>query len=771
MGRGLSGVIAVLTALAGLLAACQGSSILKIPQPGTADQAAWAMVGGTALRQGRTALSGPAAGGEARWQFSLDGDIEYPPALAEDGTIYLAQGEVLSAFSPDGEELWRADAGSRIVAPPRITDDGLVQLVTFGGDYPDFWPGMTFGHPLVQFYDTGAAEVFVDSAGLEQRRIELTGRHPLLAEGAEDGGLFLIDFGYADFELVGIDAEGTELWSQPLGSTEKCSRMALSGAYIYFVQDFKFRIFDDSGHEYQWDSELSYSTDNHIAPASNGHVYLVASITSGEETRSAITSISPFGYDYWNVLFVPPTIEPGMLVGPDDMLYASDHDQTLYAVDGGGGFHWDYPDAGYVIGISPDGEIYALTHDYLADTSTLNVFTPDGQLVSSQPGFPELDSEATGTPDYLPQQWLAFRDDGSYLFFGQLDQGDRSYAFGLHAVDAAGNILWSRQTADSYSFGPLADAQGNVYACNSRVLFALNQAGGLRWSRELVDSTSTPPVLLSDGSILTFTGTHLATAFAPDGEIAWQTDLNGWGFEGLMAANGSGLYIPGRYTLYCLDQAGNQVYFYNAEADIHGGPAAGPDGTAYFFDLNDRCYAVDRAGQESWRFTTEDSAGWDYPVMMDDGAILFPARGGLVAVDARGTELWSYAVEGPDVSSSTPALSADGVIYLPVSGYFTVDQEQAENRLYALRPPEDVLWTAQLDRFTALQPLVDAAGNIYVYSSIYEDGITVISSAGEILGSLDGGGSTYYHYTGGLCIAPGRGLLVASPVSVSTYGP
>jgi len=771
MGRGLPAAGVILVAVAGLVAGCQGSGAIDIPEPGTLNQAAWAMSGGTALRQGRTALSGPTTAGDASWQFGLEGEIDYPPALAHDGTIYLAQGDVLSAFSPAGEELWRVDAGSRIVAPPRITSDGLVQVVTFGGTYPNYYPGMTFGSPYVYLNDTGGAVLFVDPAGVVDQRLELPGLHPLLAVGAEDGRLFLIDYSANDFALVGVDAEGTELWRQPLESTSQCRQMVLSGQFIYFRQGSEMRVFQDSGTGYWYSSQLSMDTYNHVAPSADGRLYLVGSVALDDETQDAIRSITPLGYDEWYIPFTPPYTDPGMLVGPGGVLYASDRDDTLYAIDSSGNIRWTYPEAGSVMAIASDGRVYAELNDYTVGTSTVNVISPFGQLVRSIGGFPRLTEDSSAIPDYIPWQRVTLRDDGSFLILSELDQGDDDYPFGLHAVDDQGRVLWSRPSADDTCYGPAVDAAGNVYVGNSSILFALDPLGSLRWSRPLDSRIESPPLLLPDGNILTCDWRHEVRTFAPDGGTAWQVRLGGWGSTGQLAVDASRIYLPCKFTLYCLDQAGNQVYFYNAESNILNGPAVGPGGTAYFIDSRDLCYAIDRSGQELWRITSEDADSWDYPVIMDNGTILFPADGGLVAVDSGGGERWRYMVDAIDVLTRTPALSADGVIYLPVSGYFTAEQEDQEFKLYALRPPADLIWTLALDRPVRPQPLVDGSGNIYVLISQYGDGALKISPDGEILGSYDGEGAGSTGINGGLCIAPGGRLLVGSNHDLNTYGP
>jgi hypothetical protein len=460
-----------------------------------------------------------------------------------------------------------------------------------------------------------------------------------------------------------------------------------------------------------------------------------------------------------------------MLVGPDGVLYASDRDDTLYAIDSSGNIRWTYPEAGSVMAIASDGQVYAELDDYKVGTSTVNVISPFGQLVRSISGFPRLTEDNSSIPDYIPWQRVTLRDDGSFLILSELDQGDDYYAFGLHAVDDQGRVQWSRPSADEYCFGPVVDAAGNVYVGNSDILFALDPLGELRWSRPLGSEIESPPLLLPDGNILTFDWVHQVRAFAPNGDIAWQVRLGGWGPTGQPAVDASRIYLPCEFTLYCLDQAGSQVYFYNAEESILDGPAVGPDGTAYFIDSQDNCYAVDRGGQELWRITSEDADSWDYPVIMDDGTILYPADGGLVAVDSGGGERWRYAVDAPDVHTGTPALSADGVIYLPVSGYFTEDREDFKGKLYALRPPADVLWTLALNWSAMSQPVVDGSGNIYVLTYLQGDGVTVISPDGEILGTCDGSGSGSTGINGGLCITPGGRLLVGSYHDLSSYGP
>jgi large repetitive protein len=96
--------------------------------------------------------------GALAWKFSADAPLTVSPALAEDGTIYFAKGDIdipeskqLVALNPDGTLKWEYSAGSfMFTSPPTIDGNGTVYIGIVGALHavnPDGTLKWTFDDP------------------------------------------------------------------------------------------------------------------------------------------------------------------------------------------------------------------------------------------------------------------------------------------------------------------------------------------------------------------------------------------------------------------------------------------------------------------------------------------------------------------------------------------------------------------------------------------------------------------------------------------------
>ena len=69
--------------------------------------------------------------GTTKWSLAMDGPILGTPALAEDGTIFVANGRNLSAVSPDGKILSQVIIGTGAQASLTLAPDGTVYVATY----------------------------------------------------------------------------------------------------------------------------------------------------------------------------------------------------------------------------------------------------------------------------------------------------------------------------------------------------------------------------------------------------------------------------------------------------------------------------------------------------------------------------------------------------------------------------------------------------------------------------------------------------------------
>jgi hypothetical protein len=68
--------------------------------------------------------------GETQWLYPLTGWVRRAPALATDGTIYVAHADSLHAVTPDGDRLWVVRVDSDIWSSPAVGTDGTVYVGT-----------------------------------------------------------------------------------------------------------------------------------------------------------------------------------------------------------------------------------------------------------------------------------------------------------------------------------------------------------------------------------------------------------------------------------------------------------------------------------------------------------------------------------------------------------------------------------------------------------------------------------------------------------------
>lgn len=743
----------VLLAAALLLPSCRGSSIMEAVPPGSAGAAAWSMAGGGPDRQGHTALVGPLSG-DVRWAFDLGGRIEEAPAFGPDGTIYVAQGRVLSAVSRQGEELWRYSCGREIVAPPHLDADGLIWAVSGGVSIPyttgGGTPGYTTGGGLTQMPQAsqaagalpalapilphatsaaanGAIHV-VNPDGTLSNSFALDDAKPLLAVFAADGSIYaIVDTPYTEHALVGIDTSGIEQWRETLSDYRYYSGLATAADFIYFVHEGTLHIFNTDGSRL---TEMALAEDDSRAYAvdSLGNIYL-ADVSNRVDVATGLTAYSPHGIPLWEAELNLTGGQSVPLIAWNDVLYIADGGHTLHAISSNGDIIWSYPDAGYIVGIAPDGAVYSVRYKDYAYTT--NVITPDGELRASMLDFPRIASGFPSISLYIPELPFGFSGDGLLLACGEMYHNEQSYREGVHALDDEGNVLWSMPSVRSTYLGPVVDSQGNYYLSNEYYLFALDPAGNFLWSRASLNSYDYQPILLPNGNILACNTAHQLSCYTPAGALAWQAGLGGWGDVYGIAATRSRIYVTSGFLLYCVDFSGETKYLVPTETNIRIAPAIATDGTAYVIDTGGTCYAVSPDGQELWRYNTEGGYYWEHPVVAYEGTILFPAEHGLVALHPDGSEYWRFTVGTPRAYSITPAVGGDGTIYLPLTTPQTEEGEANTQGIYALSPAGATLWMLPLETSIRRQPLVDGAGNIYM-QNIHSE-IIVVSPAGTAL--------------------------------------
>lgn len=330
--------------------------------------------------------------------------------------------------------------------------------------------------------------------------------------------------------------------------------------------------------------------------------------------------------------------------------------------------------------------------------------------------------------------------------------------------DVAGPVRYAAERCTAELTGramgaPVVGADGTVYvasgdsedAVDQWRLHALHPDCSPAWSFQLPGWPGrTVPAIGPDGTVYVHTnGTqniagppHLV-AVHPDGTLAWDLRYKGelaalatsTPSSPAVAADGTIWFGSTDTWLYAVEPDGDIACAAQSPtvSSIEGSPAIARDGTLYVVDVVNELMAVDASCGLEWSLSLQPiSAGMDSTVAIGaDGTVYAAANEDLVAVSTTGHELWRVDLGEP---ASTPALAADGTIYVESDG------------LSAITPAGDVLWSDRscLTWTTSSggeddPPVVGADATIYyqqssahnVVCAFRPDGTRVWSSARE----------------------------------------
>jgi hypothetical protein len=219
----------------------------------------------------------------------------------------------------------------------------------------------------------------------------------------------------------------------------------------------------------------------------------------------------------------------------------------------------------------------------------------------------------------------------------------------LHKIGPGCNVLWSYNGADSAASHVALGLDGGVHAAGIARYLKLDPANGSElWSVPTGDAFVGAPAIAPDGTIYHTLLPNQLVAVHPDGTERW---------------------------LHTLSLPGLNV---NTES-----PAVGADGTAYVLAKRNTTsefglVAISPDGVEQWTFLETIAGGSDpiSPVVDGAGKILFSAESYVIAVSSTGAELWRVDVGAPDRVNASPAIGADGMLYVTTElGYLIAYHE------------------------------------------------------------------------------------------------
>jgi len=299
---------------------------------------------------------------------------------------------------------------------------------------------------------------------------------------------------------------------------------------------------------------------------------------------------------------------------------------------------------------------------------------------------------------------------------------------------------------------PALGPDGTLYINAKNVLFALtSDEGKLKWAVRAEASVFSTVAVGEDGAIYTASGDALL-AFDPSGSPEWSFPLPGglasWTHPLATGADGT-IYVSALggcvndtcdSRLFAINPNGTQRWSLPAFANAI---VIGRDGTIYVTgailkeqmplssctvaDCPSGLIALTAQGKVKWVAGIPANSFPVSPAIAADGTIYVPLenvntedgssgiRGQLAAISASGEVQWAF--NAPDLSygSSPPVIGADGTVYVILG-------ESDEGYLYALTPTGQLKWSLRdhlicapsFASNTTMAPAVGADGTIYV---------------------------------------------------------
>ncbi len=680
----------------------------------------------------RAAMTNPRAGAAA--------------ARATNGRIYIAGGTTtggallrsLEEYDPT-TNTWRARANlpqARTGATLVSRSDGRLWLV--GG-------AVASGYAeTIEVYDP-VSNVWTTTRSLP------TPREGLAISAATDGALHAVGGSNFATELTAHERfdPTSGVWSTRAALPSAVSRLTLTTATngrLYAVAGESATgpvasVYEYDGTNDAWTARQSLATarsGHGTASAPNGRLYAIGGVDANGNELASVEQYDPPG-DSWGSRTSMPTARSGLSV-------VAGANGRLYAIGGvgGGTYHatveeydpatdtWtartsmNVPRADLTTAVTSDGRIYAIGgRNASGELTSVEEYDPTSNAWTIRNGIAAPRTRAAA----------AVAGDGRiYLVAGSRDVSAlASVEMGI--IDTAAGPPSTATRTPSPTATVTTDQWPQYMRDPRHTSLSTSSAparASVRWKYASTGQIESPAVLGPDGTIYFGAGGYLH-AVAPSGLARWRRQLAQrvgavqMGLDGRVYAIADDLDTN---TLFALDTAGNTVWSFVATASSSAGLAnillVEPDTsspTVYFgvatSSLTGTLHAV-VDGTVLWTYDTDLLAS-SSPALSADGRLYlgtFHANGALHAIDAAtGTGVWITEVLG--FVGSSPSIGPDGLIRVGSS-----------NGLRAINPNGLLRWTAEIPLpILYSSPAVDAGGASYVGAG---DRLYAVASDGSV---------------------------------------
>jgi outer membrane protein assembly factor BamB len=507
------------------------------------------------------------ATGDMRFRYPVNKPLASSPAVARDGTIYFGAGDKrIYALTREGKVLWRVLTGDDVDSAPRIAPDGMVYI---GADDRHLYAVGPLGHVSWYFRTGGAVR-----------------SRPALGP---DGTIYVTSF---DQTLYALTGAGSEKWSYQTDGQILASPLSDSEGNVYFgSRDHRLYALDPEGK-----------------------------VRFRFETLGEVDS------------------EPALT--PDGTLVFGSDDGNLYALSEDGALKWWYAAGAEIHGrllSRADGTIIFGT----MAGAVVAVAPPAAGQPPSEAALPHLEHRVlwrtrVGHGRTGP---LTFLRDGTLVVAG---------ADGvLRAIGTDRWPLWAVRIGDSALRRAIV-AGNDLYLTDARGNLAAVRDGTLRFRLRLDRAALTEPALFpTSAGPLVLAGTPAGRVWAvtPEGKVRWF-------WSGAAAVHATPLSMPGHVVVAAgsevvgLDEAGQRRWTSTLPVGITAGPL-GLAGLAIVADGRGTVRALDRQGKTRW----QRDAGAGVLAMVRSGdetsVVLRTADDRVVELAADGEQLLAVTPSAP----------------------------------------------------------------------------------------------------------------------------
>lgn len=284
--------------------------------------------------------------GTTNWVITVGRDIVCSPTVGPDGTLYVGSTEgLLYSFNRAGGTNWLIHTAGQIFSSPALAADGTVYVTSVSNHinqlysiHPDGSTNWIFKMGPVAFAQQNSAQFSSPAIG-------------------PDGSIYI---GSMDTNVYSISRDGTTNWLFRLGNVTYGSPSVGSDGTIYIgSDDFRLHAIAPDGHQ-RWSFGSGSYVESSPAVGSDGTIYF----GSLDGNTYALT---PAG----SVLWMVTGFSASPALGANGTVYLAGHDfGILRAFDAAGSNRWslNLNFSSYIFSspvVGPDGTIYIAAGPYL----------------------------------------------------------------------------------------------------------------------------------------------------------------------------------------------------------------------------------------------------------------------------------------------------------------------------------------------------------------------------------------------------------------------